>query len=469
MESQQYIDHYLRRKQQQHVLASSGIGAPHGTAHPAAGGYDAATGAHNAAAAAADRAHRGTADVQLFVNRTDAMHHQLSTFEDKVLNLTKLVKLSQALAEEKETELRRENHDLRARIKKQDHVVARLAGDLQELHARLPGIVAEAVLAATAGIKAEARAAGDAAREASALADRKCAETRSDILEAVLGQADALVASRVAAATDATAARIADAAQRHAAEAQAVERRFEALETTRLEQVRRHADERAVAVAQTAKEQAVAEVKSCLRATADDAQREAAAQREAQARFDARCAALEASLADFVAMYKEHTVVQASRMEETTTDMKQLVALQEQTRTVVGAELERTKEWATRNLHRLKKHIDGVNADAGSLRDAQSALALQLERVRRDASDERAKLGSILEVKTKEANALTELVDREIQGIHSITSHYYQQQRKDGGAADGAGAGVGGLGAAGQRAAGHAALYDDLAFADRRA
>jgi TolA-binding protein len=107
------------------------------------------------------------------------------------------------------------------------------------------------------------------------------------------------------------------------------------------------------------------------------------------------------------------------------------MSLHEQTRNVVATELEGTKQWATRNLHRLKKHIDVINADLAAFRDSHVELSSQLQKVKCHAEAEHDKLTTLLQQKSREATALTEIVDKEIQSIHSMT----QQHRGGGGAA----------------------------------
>lgn len=82
-----------------------------------------------------DRLVGGTLAAQEYRDRLEALTHSVQASDEKVLNLTRLVKLSQGIQEEKEADLRRQNEELRARLKRQEQVTGQLQRQLEAMQA----------------------------------------------------------------------------------------------------------------------------------------------------------------------------------------------------------------------------------------------------------------------------------------------------------------------------------------------
>ncbi|EPY34205.1 hypothetical protein STCU_01766 [Strigomonas culicis] len=83
----------------------------------------------------------GTLTTQAYTARLEELQRGAATFDEKLMNLTRLVKLSQTIQEEKDSELRRENEELRARLKRQEQLSGTLQQELDALRDALPGLV----------------------------------------------------------------------------------------------------------------------------------------------------------------------------------------------------------------------------------------------------------------------------------------------------------------------------------------
>ena len=402
-----YVDQYIRRKK-------GGAGYSGGDAD--------ASGA--AAGPALDRAARGTQGVQQFVDRTDALHLQLATFEDKMLNLTKLVKLSQTLADEKETELRKENHELKVRLRRQEQMNSKLSGEMHEMQDRLSSMFSQSLQSTSSQWKAELTETNKVLRETTRYVDQKTEETRNQLLDQILTQTDSMLNARIEDLKEDSIDRLKAAASEHCSSLDSLQRRFDVLEKQTLEQLKQQSEDRMNVVTTAMKDAIMAEVRSCVRALNDDVHEELAHLSEGLQKVDARCSALEVHLGEFVKSYRETSDQQTAKVDEAAAGLKELVALQDQTRTVVGGELERTKDWATRNMHRLKKHIDTLNADICALKESHVEMTGSMERLKRQHGDERERLSALLSTKTKEAAMLYNMVDQEIHGLQEITKHH---------------------------------------------
>lgn len=75
----------------------------------------------------------GTLAAQEYRDRLDALTHNVQASDEKVLNLTRLVKLLQGIQEEKEVELRRQNDELRARLTRQEQLTEQLQQQIEAL------------------------------------------------------------------------------------------------------------------------------------------------------------------------------------------------------------------------------------------------------------------------------------------------------------------------------------------------
>lgn len=72
----------------------------------------------------------GTLSAQAYTERLETLEQRVGSFEEKLMNLTRLIKLSQGLQAEKEAEMRADNEELRSRLQRQEHITAQLMREL---------------------------------------------------------------------------------------------------------------------------------------------------------------------------------------------------------------------------------------------------------------------------------------------------------------------------------------------------
>ncbi|KAL7710900.1 hypothetical protein N2W54_003766 [Lotmaria passim] len=247
-----------------------------------------------------DRLVSGTLTAQDYRDRLEALTHAVRATDEKVLNLTRLVKLSQSIQEEKETELRRQNDELQARLKRQEQLTTQLQRQLEEVQA------------------------------------------------AVSAQATQQVTQRMEA--------------RMAASATQQEERWASVR------------------------QQLTELEERLRRT------DAATTRRFEERFS---------------------------------------QLDEHVRHAAQTGTEATNQWAKRNFVRFKERVDSLRADVEDIRGGQQELASAMQSANCRAETEYKKVLVILQQKTKEADALTELVDKELQHLQKVAVQHQILASKD--------------------------------------
>ncbi|CUG86989.1 Hypothetical protein, putative [Bodo saltans] len=425
----QYVEMYLRKKK-----GYTGGTIPVQSA-AADGPHHHSTATHNITEVTVDqqvdRVVRGSFSVQQFVDRTDSLALQVETFEDKIINLTKLVKLSQALQDEKEAELRKQNHELKARLKRQEQITAKLSSDFEQFKGQVTVIIRDVVTSTTNPIVEELQAFARASQEGLADGERRLEDTRTLLTETLTRDTETLISKRMQQLKETTLNTVLQQTTRNEAHWEQLEKRLESMDAHRLPELRRGLEERVNSVVQLAKDSITADYKSNLHLHLDKIREELLESSTVQdnsklriANIERQSSALDAAFTDFLTTFKESAKLQHDKNEELAAAAKEFSTLHEQTRGVVETELETTKQWATRNLHRLKKHIDVINSDLLALRESHVDTTSQLQRVKCHADAEHEKLLALLQQKSREANILTEIVDKEIQGIHQLTTQH---------------------------------------------
>ncbi|KPI83383.1 hypothetical protein ABL78_7582 [Leptomonas seymouri] len=247
-----------------------------------------------------DRLVSGTLAAQDYRDRLETLTHAVRATDEKVLNLTRLVKLSQSIQEEKESELRQQNEELRARLKRQEQLTIQLQRQLEEVQSTVNASLTQHIAQ-----RIEARMATSAAQQ-----EERWAAVRQQLseLEARLHSSDAVT-------------------------------------TQRLEERLSQLDERVQRVAQTS--------------------------------------------------------------------------------------MESTNQWAKRNFVRFKERVDSLRADVNDIRGGQQELATTIQSASCRAEAEYKKVLLILQQKTIEAGALTELVEKELQRLQKVAVQHQILASKD--------------------------------------
>jgi chromosome segregation ATPase len=242
----------------------------------------------------------GTLAAQEYRDRLEALTHAVRATDEKVLNLTRLVKLSQSIQEEKEAELRQQNGELRARVKRQEQLTLQLQRQLEEVQAVVSAQATQQVTQ-----RVEARLAASAAQH-----EERWASMRRELA--------------------------------------ALEVRLQRVDATSTQ----HFDER-------------------------------------------------------------------------------LAQLEERVQRVAQTSMEATNEWAKRNFVRFKERVDSLRADVDDIRGGQQELASTIQNANCRAEAEYKKVLLLLQRKTKEADALTELVEKELQHLQKVAAQHQILASKD--------------------------------------
>jgi len=425
----QYVDMYLRRKRSGHEaepklsITQPGTAA---TAIPAMTTVDTA-----GVERQSDRVVRGAFNVQQFVDRTESLAFHIDTFDDKMTNLTKLVKLSQSLQEEKDVDLRKQNQELKSRLKRQEQLTAKLSSEVEDLKGRLDEVIRAAIVSATNPILDDIASCMKAVQETNVSLERRITECRR---EQKLDMSDFLeksVNARFAQLQEGSLERLHQHSSRLAVTMEGIEKRIDLVEGSKFNELRRHVDEASTSAMALSREKVLSEVKGLLKVQSESFKDDLSAQRSSHELTQTRLAgverqsnSLDRAFTEFVSSFQESSRNHTAKAEEISHSVKEFMNLHEHTRSVVSTELENTKQWATRNLHRLKKHIDVIHADLTAIRESQVELSAQVQRVKCHAESEHEKLTTLLQQKSREANVLAELVDKEIQSIHQITQQH---------------------------------------------
>ena len=482
-ESHLYVDQYLRRKRgppaapaadSQRVAATALHAIQTATAIRTGAGVATTTAAVTPTAALAggaasdgvlnehiDAVTQLSQHVQGFVERSDTTNLQVQALEDKVMNLAKMLKLSQTLADEREGELKSSNRELRQRVQRLEDANGRLLQLLDEanekwqaemdgMKAAVPAMIQAAVespLVIVAAGSSNNNAGGNTSRggkqqpgdqavtlqEAFRALEKAQEESRqAAVLEAVAA-VDESVDGKLQAEAQRTSAALRDVQHKCGQDILEVSRTAE--RAANLDSVRKVVEDR-VAVAGTGMRDGImTEVRTLVKAS-QDASREDAARILAHADTDTtelrnkvlaveqKSGSIDAAFYEFLGSFQDHTRTQASKAEETAQSMREMMELHEQTRSVVASELETTKQWAARNMHRLKKHLDLTNTDVAALRDSVVEHRSVLEKLKVSQDDEQERLRALLAQKSKEAAVLSGMVDREIQSVHDLTAQH---------------------------------------------
>ncbi|CBZ23845.1 conserved hypothetical protein [Leishmania mexicana MHOM/GT/2001/U1103] len=247
-----------------------------------------------------DRLVGGTLAAQEYRDRLEALTRSVQASDEKVLNLTRLVKLSQSIQEEKEADLRRQNDELRARLKRQEQLTAQLQRQLEGMQGAVD------------------------------------AQALHHVVEGLEGQMSAC---------------------------------------------RGKQEEQWVAVQQ-------------------------------------RIGELEERL-------QRASTCTAERCEQ------RLMQLDERLQQVTQSTADATNQWAKRNFVRFKEQVDSLRADLDDVRGGQKELKSTVQSASCRAEVEYKKVLLLLQQKTKEADALTSLVEKELQHLQKVAHRHQILASKD--------------------------------------
>jgi chromosome segregation ATPase len=525
MDSHLYVDQYLRRRkgvafpsnsveQQQlsqaahnAILAAAGLRRassppshqaappqqqPVAVAQPAAESHA----VNRALAEHADVVSSLASHVATFVDRTDALNLQVQHVEDKILNLTKMLKVAQEVGDEQTQSLSESTELLRRRLDDAVETESRTRNELDDLRRRVPQIVQDAVNQAVVTLRAEMKVEFEAVRGSITAVERQQLVMKNETLTQFGQHMESHVAAKLAheaekntntlrehyakvqidlASLERDIGRsVADrfssvsndvrqlqqqvqgisvAQQQHQAQLQQVQQQQQLLQQqpprreesfVTAETVRRMIDDRSVVIASQARDTAQSDIRQAIlsvQTTLRDESLKPVTRLEEDLRdvsgrmreCESQATSIEGSFHEFIAAFKEHTTHQTSKMEDTAASMKELMELHDETRSIVATEIESTKQWATRNMVRLKKHLDNVNVDVGAIKEAHRDLHLLVERMRIAQGDEHARLTDLVSQRTREADALADMVDREIHSVQNIARAYRQGPAHGGG------------------------------------
>ncbi|ESL10411.1 hypothetical protein TRSC58_01857 [Trypanosoma rangeli SC58] len=347
-----YTDIYLRQRRDENSV-------PHASSGP--------VGMETAAEQRVERVLKGAFSVQQLVDRIEGLSTRVDAFDEKMLNLTKLVKLAQGLQEDKEGELRRQQHELRSRLKRQEQLTTRLQEELAALREQVPSAIRDKVI--------------EAQRENMNEVIKACKE-RKEELHQLRGDVENAVGA-----------------------------------------LRKDAEQNAITVQREIATSASSQTETQNRL------------REQLSLLEQNVRALEAGRVTTETTRLVPLETAMLRVTETLDSLQPKVgaasaaveALGEQRRrdhAAIADEMGSTREWAARNLQRVRQHVEGLSSEVAQLQREQADLAGRLRRVSCQADVEYKKLRILLQQKAREADALGGLVGKELGKVEDMTERH---------------------------------------------
>lgn len=150
----------------------------------------------------------GTLSAQEYRDQLDTLAGRVDVFEEKMYNMTRLLKLSQGLQDEREAELRQQNEELRTRLQRQETHTAQLQRELVSLREAMAAAIQHAVTEAEGRLAQQYRAAAEEQRATAVALETKLdaqqhqQEERSHAVEAEVAELSRTVANDAASAAE---------------------------------------------------------------------------------------------------------------------------------------------------------------------------------------------------------------------------------------------------------------------------
>eukprot|EP01062_Namystynia_karyoxenos_P069794 TRINITY_DN6524_c1_g1_i1.p1 TRINITY_DN6524_c1_g1~~TRINITY_DN6524_c1_g1_i1.p1 ORF type:complete len:493 (+),score=233.72 TRINITY_DN6524_c1_g1_i1:71-1549(+) len=132
------------------------------------------------------------------------------------------------------------------------------------------------------------------------------------------------------------------------------------------------------------------------------------------AEAERRQEALRSDFAEHVAAYRAHLHQQTATSEETAAAVQRMMTAADEGRRSVAEDLSGVRDWAVRNMQRLKKRIELSAQELRQLQDGHSALSEAQQRQAAAAEREQRLLRELLRQQTEKAGLLAEMVDRQL-------------------------------------------------------
>ncbi|ORC90255.1 uncharacterized protein TM35_000093050 [Trypanosoma theileri] len=309
---------------------------------------------------------RGAFSVQQLVDRIEGLSVRVDAFDEKMVNLTKLVKLAQGLQEEKEGDLRRQQQELRARLKRQEQITTRLQEELDSLREKFSS-----------------------------------------------GMRDTVNEIRQESVNDLT--------------------NFRKQNGEQLNQIKLDLEVALNSFRKNFEQQTLTLQKEV--STKTTSQQEAYNNlREQLYHVEKTIQTLEASVSNESSRLKP-LEENMEKLSETNNTLQQKIDVatnaiisfgEDQTRShdAVIEEIESTRQWATRNLQRVKQHVETISTDVAQLQNGQVELTTRLNRVSCQAEVEYKKLRALLAQKAREAEALGTIVGKELGKVEDMAERH---------------------------------------------
>eukprot|EP00755_Sulcionema_specki_P021593 Sspe_Gene.13540::Locus_4633_Transcript_1_2_Confidence_0.286_Length_1636::g.13540::m.13540 len=130
---------------------------------------------------------------------------------------------------------------------------------------------------------------------------------------------------------------------------------------------------------------------------------------------DHRLQSLRNEFGEHVSAYREHLQQQTQRSQETAGVIQQLIEMTETGRVAVSSEINSVKDWALRNMQRLRKRAEQALHDVRLLKEEHAVLAVQVERTTSVSDKQHQVMTELLTQQTEKANILSRMVDKEIE------------------------------------------------------
>ncbi|KAF5225162.1 putative basal body component [Trypanosoma cruzi] len=314
-----------------------------------------------------ERVLKGAFSVQELVDRIEGLSTRVDAFDEKIVNLTRLVKFAQGLQEDKEGDLRRQQHELRSRIKRQEQITAQLQEEIAILKEKVPSAIRETV------------------KEAQQ-------ENRNEMIKV-----------------------------RKESEEQLYQLKIDLEEAVKT--VQKDLEQNVITV-----QREITTSASSQKETQNGLSEQLSLLEEAVRRLEASRVTTESTrLASVEATVRQMSDMLDSLQPKAAATSRALEVLGEErqrTHDAIMNEIESTREWTTRNLQRVKQHVETISTDVVRLRHEQADVAARLNSVSCQADVEYKKLRTLLQLKSREADALGSLVGKELGRVEDMNQRH---------------------------------------------
>eukprot|EP00760_Papus_ankaliazontas_P016195 PhM_4_TR16768/c0_g1_i1/m.75271 len=363
------------------------------------------------------------------LDRMESLTSKLHTNDDKIINLTKLLKLTQSLHEEREYEMKKEMEEMRHKNRKLEQMNARLANNIDELRGQMNYAIDENrktnqlvqevaqrqnMNADVERLESKVINLSHEVVEMRSQSETRLSQVHEDIARQIErwtttleGNADNNAARRVTELEDRIESRLAEHSERIFNSVTEVTRTVSdvksGVETTVRSDIAALDD--AIAKLRTDFDKVLADTVNSVEDAFSDRMKE----------FEERVQALHVSMSEYVHNYRVHVEQNTQKTDEICNSLKQLLEVHDTTRSVLSSDMESLKEWMQKLGQKLKGKLEIVTSEVKLTKEDQMKLMTEMVKQRSAVSQkEKDALIEILSSKSNDATQASKKVEEQL-------------------------------------------------------